>query len=81
MGYGWIQITSDMLAELLCLPDGTEVLYAKCNEERWPLVLEIGVSHPDLPPPVEGAPLRITPTYRSFYDRRLEFVDWGLPKS
>ena len=81
MGYGWIQIAPDLLAELLHLPEGTTVLYAKCNEEHWPLVLEIGVSHPDLPPPVEGTPLRLTPEYRVFNDRRIEFVDWRLPKS
>jgi hypothetical protein len=69
-------ITPEILAALLDLPPGTEIVYGEWDV--WSGQLELVVAHPDLPETHAGQRLaRVAPLYKTDEQGLGKFVSWG----
>ena len=80
MGQAYFEVSTELIREALCLPDGTKVERILQNEHDWLRgVHRICVSHPDLPEPGEGeSVVQCTPTFTAKQMLAAELIDWGV---
>jgi hypothetical protein len=81
MGVRIMRVSNDLLANLLCLPPGTQVM-GVCDRDPHSFAtgtFAVEVSHPDLPPVPEGSPIPdVNPCYTHDKNDRPVFLEWGL---
>lgn len=74
-----IQVSSDLMRDVLAMPDGSVIYGASWNP--YIRAVELFVTSPDLPLVKEGEVPEITPIFTADYDKKpstwLEF-DWNL---
>lgn len=80
MAQAIIDVTSELLCDLLFLPDGTEILYATLPE--YPRTLRFVIDSPAVPMVGKGHVLpHVAPVFRKEQvPSTVTMVDWGLPK-
>ena len=80
----YFDVSYELLADLLCLPEGTVIRRVVDPNEGVYLcqtVVRFVVEHPDLPEVREADQLqRAMPSHRRLEDGTVEFATWGLSK-